>query len=99
MWEAHSPQLEKLVWHKGEALIDLMEAIPVESNKANDGVFQIQYVIRPKREAFHDYRGFARDPRLPRCVAIRYRVGATYERNFESLAPTLLNIACLSCYT
>jgi sulfate adenylyltransferase subunit 1 len=50
---------EKLVWHKGEALIDLMEAIPVERNKANDGVFQIQYVIRPKREAFHDYRGFA----------------------------------------
>lgn len=50
---------EKLDWHKGEALIDLMEAIPVESNKANDGVFQIQYVIRPKREAFHDYRGFA----------------------------------------
>ena len=50
---------EKLDWHKGEALIDLMEAIPVESNKANDGVFQIQYVIRPKQEAFHDYRGFA----------------------------------------
>ena len=50
---------EKLDWHKGEALLDLMEAIPVESNKANDGVFQIQYVIRPKTEAFHDYRGFA----------------------------------------
>ena len=50
---------EKLDWHKGEALLDLMKAIPVESNKANDGVFQIQYVIRPKTEAFHDYRGFA----------------------------------------
>lgn len=50
---------EKLDWHKGEALLDLMEAIPVESNRANDGVFQIQYVIRPKTEAFHDYRGFA----------------------------------------
>ena len=50
---------EKLDWHKGNTLLDLMEAIPVESNKANDGVFQIQYVIRPKREAFHDYRGFA----------------------------------------
>ena len=36
-----------------------MEAIPLASNNAKDGVFQIQYVIRPKREAFHDYRGFA----------------------------------------
>jgi sulfate adenylyltransferase subunit 1 len=50
---------EKLDWHKGNSLLDLMEAIPVESNNANDGIFQIQYVIRPKREAFHDYRGFA----------------------------------------
>ena len=50
---------EKLDWHKGNTLLDLMEAIPLESNNAKDGVFQIQYVIRPKREAFHDYRGFA----------------------------------------
>jgi sulfate adenylyltransferase subunit 1 len=50
---------EKLDWHKGNTLLDLMEAIPLESKNAKDGVFQIQYVIRPKREAFHDYRGFA----------------------------------------
>ena len=50
---------KKLAWYEGAALLDLMEAIPVENNKANDGVFQIQYVIRPKQEAFHDYRGFA----------------------------------------
>lgn len=43
---------KKLDWHKGEALLHLMEAIPLESNKANDGVFQIQYVIRPKEKPF-----------------------------------------------
>ena len=49
----------KLNWHKGEPLLSLIETIPLESNKANDGAFQIQYVIRPKREELHDYRGFA----------------------------------------
>lgn len=50
---------KKLEWFKGPSLIDFIEAIPMENNKANDGVFQIQYIIRPKREDFHDYRGFA----------------------------------------
>ncbi|NCG05118.1 MAG: sulfate adenylyltransferase [Bacteroidetes bacterium] len=50
---------EKLNWHKGEPLLSLIETIPLESNQANDGAFQIQYVIRPKREELHDYRGFA----------------------------------------
>jgi len=50
---------DKLNWHKGEPLLSLIETIPLESNKANDGAFQIQYVIRPKREELHDYRGFA----------------------------------------
>lgn len=50
---------DKLNWHKGEPLLNLIETIPLESNQANDGAFQIQYVIRPKREELHDYRGFA----------------------------------------
>ena len=50
---------DKLNWHDGEPLLSLIETIPLESNKANDGAFQIQYVIRPKREELHDYRGFA----------------------------------------
>ena len=50
---------DKLNWHKGKPLLSLIETIPLESNQANDGAFQIQYVIRPKREELHDYRGFA----------------------------------------
>lgn len=50
---------EKLNWYHGEPLLSLIESLPVEKNNANDGAFQIQYVIRPKREELHDYRGFA----------------------------------------
>ncbi len=50
---------EKLHWHKGAPLLSLIESLPIETNKAHDGAFQIQYVIRPKREELHDYRGFA----------------------------------------
>ena len=50
---------EKLNWHEGAPLLSLIESIPLDTNKANDGAFQIQYVIRPKREELHDYRGFA----------------------------------------
>jgi len=50
---------DKLGWHQGAPLLKLIESLPVEKNNANDGVLQIQYVIRPKREELHDYRGFA----------------------------------------
>lgn len=50
---------DKLTWYKGKPLLALIETLRVEKSQANDGVFQIQYVIRPKREELHDYRGFA----------------------------------------
>lgn len=50
---------KKLAWHDGEPLLNLIESLPVDQNQAHDGAFQIQYVIRPKREELHDYRGFA----------------------------------------
>ncbi len=50
---------DKLGWYNGMPLLRLIESIPVKKNQANDDTFQIQYVIRPKREEFHDYRGFA----------------------------------------
>ncbi|MGB0279788.1 MAG: sulfate adenylyltransferase subunit 1 [Flavobacteriaceae bacterium] len=50
---------DKLDWYDGAPLLRLIESLPVGKNKANDGAFQIQYVIRPKREELHDYRGFA----------------------------------------
>ncbi len=50
---------EKLKWHVGEPLLPLIESLPIIEPQINDSAFQIQYVIRPKREELHDYRGFA----------------------------------------
>lgn len=51
---------EKMSWYKGEALLEHLEQL----NKAdiyNVGTprFPVQYVIRPKTEDFHDFRGYA----------------------------------------
>ena len=51
---------DKMPWYKGEALLEHLEQL----NKAdifNVGTprFPVQYVIRPKTEDFHDYRGYA----------------------------------------
>ena len=53
-------QSENMSWYKGEALLEHLEQL----NKAdiyNTGTprFPVQYVIRPKTEDFHDYRGYA----------------------------------------
>ncbi len=51
---------EKMSWYTGESLLDHLENL----NKAdiyNVGTprFPVQYVIRPKTEDFHDFRGYA----------------------------------------
>ena len=51
---------DKMPWYTGEALLEHLEQL----NKAdifNVGTprFPVQYVIRPKTEEFHDYRGYA----------------------------------------
>ncbi|MEK9531059.1 MAG: GTP-binding protein, partial [Flavobacteriaceae bacterium] len=45
---------EKLDWYQGAPLLRLIESIPIEKNKIKDAAFQVQYVIRPKREDLHD---------------------------------------------
>ncbi|MCH4553193.1 sulfate adenylyltransferase subunit 1 [Aestuariibaculum lutulentum] len=51
---------DKMSWYKGQALLEHLEQL----NKAdiyNVGTprFPVQYVIRPKTEEFHDFRGYA----------------------------------------
>lgn len=47
-------------WYNGPSFLSLLESIPIEEEtKTNDRSFQVQYVIRPKTEEHHDYRGFA----------------------------------------
>jgi len=47
-------------WYKGKTLIDYLETIDSQA-LYNNGTprFPVQYVIRPKTEEFHDYRGYA----------------------------------------
>ncbi|WP_109697144.1 sulfate adenylyltransferase subunit 1 [Chitinophaga deserti] len=51
---------EKISWYKGEPLLEFLEQIQFDRNDRNHPArFPIQYVIRPKTEQFHDFRGFA----------------------------------------
>jgi sulfate adenylyltransferase subunit 1 len=52
---------EKTAWYNGKSLLDLLEDINIESTYSheNPARFPVQYVIRPKTEEFHDYRGYA----------------------------------------
>lgn len=49
-----------LTWYKGKTLLDILETIPVlERTKNKPFRFPIQYVIRPRNEKHHDFRGYA----------------------------------------
>lgn len=46
-------------WYQGEALLKILESIDIPSTENLSSRFQVQWVIRPKNDAFHDYRGYA----------------------------------------
>ncbi|MDX2432334.1 MAG: GTP-binding protein [Bacteroides sp.] len=51
---------ENTSWYKGQTLLEELETIDIRSD--SDFVnrrFPVQYVIRPLREEYHDYRGYA----------------------------------------
>jgi sulfate adenylyltransferase subunit 1 len=51
---------KEVSWYEGPTFLSLLESIPVEEEfNKEEKSFQVQYVIRPKTEEFHDYRGFA----------------------------------------
>src|SRR5690606_21182575 len=53
-------QSSKMPWYKGRPLLDILETMEVHKNNSKlPSRFPIQYVIRPRSEAFHDYRGYA----------------------------------------
>lgn len=55
--------VKKLVytpWYEGPALLEYLETVAVASDRNyEDPRFQVQYVIRPKGDDLHDYRGYA----------------------------------------
>lgn len=51
---------EKMPWYTGKTLLDQLETIEVAEVKDDEPTrFQVQYVIRPRTEELHDYRGYA----------------------------------------
>lgn len=53
-------QSSRMPWYTGRPLLEILETMPVHKNDAKlPSRFPIQYVIRPRSEAFHDYRGYA----------------------------------------
>lgn len=51
---------DKTPWFKGEPLLHTLETVQVKGDEEISGArFPVQFVIRPKKEEFHDYRGYA----------------------------------------
>ncbi|MEO9021270.1 MAG: GTP-binding protein [Ginsengibacter sp.] len=51
---------ERMDWYRGPSLLKLLEAVQVNSKeKSLSARFPVQYVIRPRNEDHHDFRGYA----------------------------------------
>ena len=51
---------EKMPWYTGKALLDHLETVELAEVQEDEATrFQVQYVIRPRTEELHDYRGYA----------------------------------------
>ena len=50
---------ENTPWYEGKALLETLEEIEVPTAENLVSRFQVQWVIRPKDEENHDYRGYA----------------------------------------
>ncbi|WP_296702327.1 GTP-binding protein [Algoriphagus sp.] len=51
---------KEMPWYVGNTLLDHLEVLePADLQESSVARFPIQYVIRPKTEAFHDFRGFS----------------------------------------
>jgi len=51
---------DKMTWYKGQSLLEHLELLDTKDiyNRGR-ARFPVQYVIRPKTEEYHDYRGYA----------------------------------------
>ncbi|UUC44241.1 sulfate adenylyltransferase subunit 1 [Flavobacterium cerinum] len=50
---------ENTPWFEGDALLSTLEHIEIPTRENLEARFQVQWVIRPKDEENHDYRGYA----------------------------------------
>ncbi len=50
---------ENMAWYQGEALLPYLEKVELDTLEKQASRFQVQWVIRPNTEEYHDYRGYA----------------------------------------
>ena len=50
---------ENTTWYKGNALLPYLETVEIPTATTQQSRFQVQWVIRPKDDQYHDYRGYA----------------------------------------
>lgn len=56
-----SQKSQKMPWYEGASLLDILEKVENREQRTTNlpARMPVQYVIRPKTEAYHDYRGYA----------------------------------------
>lgn len=51
---------KNMPWYRGETLLDHLETVHIANDRnLKDPRFPVQYVIRPRDDKFHDFRGYA----------------------------------------
>ena len=50
---------DAMPWYSGESVLNFLEALQPEQEALTAARFPVQTVIRPKKDEFHDYRGYA----------------------------------------
>ncbi|MCJ1805610.1 GTP-binding protein [Flavobacterium covae] len=50
---------ENTPWYSGKSILETLENVEIDSTDDLPARFQVQWVIRPKDDANHDYRGYA----------------------------------------
>jgi bifunctional enzyme CysN/CysC len=51
---------QKMDWHDGSTVLSHLESVHIKSDRnLRDARFPVQYVLRPRSDEFHDYRGYA----------------------------------------
>lgn len=51
---------QQMPWYQGPTLLQTLESIDITTDQNTiDKRFPVQYVIRPQKDEFHDYRGYA----------------------------------------
>ncbi len=49
----------KMEWYTGKPVLDHLESLKIDSDNEQGFRFNVQYVIRPHSDKFHDFRGYA----------------------------------------